>query len=153
MSDPKDKVNAAIDSLTPEEQKILARALKQVERDLLERTVKQIRNWLMLVAGVLTVFGFVSFVSIKSTIVDQAARHLSDNTELKSDVIEKSVEKLETATKVLEKAQGLANEIDIESARISAGMATQLEEIHLMIDQVRGDLQTVAESNNKDSVN
>lgn len=41
MAGSKDKVDAAIDALTPEEQKLLAGALKQVERDLLERTVKK----------------------------------------------------------------------------------------------------------------
>ena len=128
------------------------RTLKQVEQKLLERTAKRIRNWVLLLAGVLTVFGIVSLVGIKSTIVDQAAKRLSEDSDVKRRIIEQSIEKLETATSVLDKAHKLARDLEVESARISAGMSSQLEEIHAMIDQVREDLRRFSHSVRKDQV-
>ena len=83
MSESAEKTDEVLNALTAEEQRILVQAIKQVERKLLEKTVKQIRNWVLVAAGVLTVFGVVSFVGIKATIVDQAAKRLSEDSQVK----------------------------------------------------------------------
>lgn len=107
----------------------------------------------MLATGVLTIFGIVSLVSIKATIVDQAAQRLSDNTELKTDVIRKAAENLKIATDVLKKAQALDANLDLETARISAAMGTKLDDLHSMIDQIRDELKRVAKTRKKETVN
>lgn len=145
MSENDEKSDEAINALTVEEQRVLIQAIKQVERKLLEQTIKMIRNWIILAVGVLTVFGVISFVGIKATIVDQAAIRLSEDSQVKEDVVLRSIEKLETATNVLDRAKKLAKDIDVESSRISAGLSTQLGEIHTMIDQIRADLQKISD--------
>lgn len=152
MSDSeKDKADPILEQLTPDEQRVLSRALKQIERDLLERTVKTIRNWVMLIAGVLTVFGLISLVSIKSAVVDGAATRLSQDSELKDKVIKESASNFESATTLIERAQKLSDELDRESARVSAGITTQLDDLHSMIDRIRKELENAASANKEPS--
>ena len=141
MSEPKETTDGIIDGLTSAEQEVLASAIKQVERTLLDRVVKKIRNWVIAATGVLTFFGIVTFVGIKATIVDESSKRLASNSEVKTQVIERVAKDLEEATKVLEKAESLATRLDTESARGAAAIVQELQQIHRMIDQVRLELE------------
>ena len=140
----KEETDRIVGQLTPEEQRALATALRFIERELLERTVKKIRNWVMLVAGILTAFGLVSFVSIRSAVVDGAATRLSQDAEVRAAVIKEYASNLESATNLIEKAQKLSDDLDRETARISAGLTTQLDDLHAMIDRVCRELEKAA---------
>ena len=57
-------------------------------------------------------------------------------------VIERVAQYLEEAAKVLEKAESLATQLDTESARGSAAIVQELQQIHRMIDQIRRELES-----------
>ena len=140
MSDTSEKPEALVETLTPEQQQALVAALDKIEVALMKRAGKRMKQWLLLAAGVVTVFGVVTFVGVKATIVEEASKKLAGDSDLRRELVDRSIEKLESATSVLERAKTLAADLETESAHGSAAVVAELRAIHKMIDQVRDDL-------------
>ena len=69
-----------------------------------------------------------------------ASKKLAGDSDLRRELVDRSIEKLESATSVLERAKTLAADLETESAHGSAAVVAELRAIHKMIDQVRDDL-------------
>ena len=141
MSETSEKPEALVETLTPEQQQALVAALDKIEVALMKRAGKRMKQWLLLAAGVVTLFGVITFVGLKATIVEEASKKLAGDSDLRRELVDRSIEKLESATSVLERAKTLAADLETESAHGSAAIVAELREIHEMIDQVRDDLR------------
>ncbi len=164
MPEDNDSPDPVLEGLSRNEQRLLAEAIKQVERTLFERAAKRLRTSILVVMSLVGLFGVVSVVGVKTTIIDQAARRLSENPAFKKQVVDRSVEKLDVVSDVLartrklrselddevadvlRKARRLRKDLDRESSRLAAMMNTELDEIHSMIGQVLADLEQIVDA-------
>jgi hypothetical protein len=137
--------------LSEDEQKRFLSAFSFVEQEIYERTLKRVRNHVILVTAVVLVVwagaGAVLVVGVRDKAVEWVTEKLSSDKELRKQVTDGAQSRIDTATELLDKSKKLADELDRESARVSAGLTTQLEDLHSMIDRVRQELEKAAPTN------
>ena len=86
-------------ALTDEQQKLLLQSIEIIKQDIVSDVVKSLRAYLLIGVSLLTVFGAVSVVGMKSAIQDAAVASLSSDPELKESMLEKIDERAKQQSK------------------------------------------------------
>lgn len=149
MTNKNDEKHQSTSDLTTEQQHLLSETLNQVEVKLFLEVLKRLRVYLVVTASfvtlLLTLLGAFTFTGIRSTVVESVASRLSDDTDVKRQVVENAAINIETATGLVAKCGEFATRLEREDARLTATLATELEEIHGMLKQIREDLQDLGD--------
>ncbi len=154
MSQEEGKSGRVIDDLTPQQLDVLNLTLKEVQEQLYHATIKRIQRNAMVVGGILLGVVGIAIFGARYMIVAQVTDRLSQNAEIKHEVsdlvaariradkgIEERAQAISTKLDKLEStSDSLSNRLEVEEARISAVLVTELEEIHQMLDQIRADV-------------
>jgi len=127
-------------TLTPEEQKLLVRAIELVERDVFAHVVARTKKYLLLVAGILTAFGLITLTNLKTAVSDAVTNKLISDAELRESIKRDMLKKIEDATELVKKSDKLAVDLEKESARVNATLTVELEQIAKMLQQLREDV-------------
>ena len=141
MSDSNGEKLEIMADLTEDQKRLLSETLSQMETALFLRTLRKLKIYIALTLGILTVFGAFSITGIRSAVIDKAAEMISSNQEIKKQVKEDIVKKIESASELVQKSRELITSMDTENARLTATLPIKLDEIHEMISQIKEDLK------------
>ena len=84
MAENEDSGAGALAELTPEELKILSRALKRIETDIFNRVLKRLSVLLGIVLSILLIGGVINLSSCSSNIEASTSQKLASDPELRS---------------------------------------------------------------------
>ncbi len=153
MADESKKLEDVVTEMTVEEQRALARALREVESVIVERTYRRVRRQFFLLFTIVGILGagllVAVFVVAKAAVVEVAAGRIASDEEVKTDVLEHALGRLRPVEEAVSKAEALSLQVematrnlDLDTARASSQLLAELEEINAMVDQLRRDVQT-----------
>jgi hypothetical protein len=149
MAEEKPDANKALDTLTADEIKIIARAIKRVEQDVFEDVIRRLKVVVILIAGVLTVFGVASLTTVKNATVDTAASKIAADTAVRDEVVAAAVERLESVNAVLRKSAELEKKVETEQARALTIVSEDLKRLLDMTQQLEQDLSPSTEASDE----
>lgn len=129
-----DKPETGINDLTEEEKRLLANAIKQIERDLLDRILKRLTYMLGVFVALLTVGGLVSWSSCSANIENNAVQKMANDPELRDKIIQKAQSKSTDVEKLI-------SENEKESARILQLLNYELKRINSMTERANEEIQ------------
>lgn len=140
MADNTESSSGVIEELTPEELKILSKALKRVESDIFNRLLKRLSVLVGVAISVLLIGGLVNLSSCSSNVENNASQKLASDPELRDKVVDKAQK---TLTEVQEKLKVLNDETAELERRNAQGAATfmgDLVRIRGMVEQINKEL-------------
>jgi hypothetical protein len=128
--------------LTPEELKILSRALKRIETDLFNRVLKRISVLLGIVVSVLLIGGLVNVSSCSSNIEASASQKLASDPELRDKVVSNAQGDFKTTQDKLKGLNDQIAELENDNARAAATFVNDLKQIRVMIERINDQLSS-----------
>jgi hypothetical protein len=108
--------------------------------------LRKVRNVVLAVAAILTLFGVASLVTVRSAVVDTAATKLASDSRVRDDIVAAAVPKLDRVNAVLQRSEALERRIDEEQTRALTVVSSDLERVLQMVQQLREDLRRARES-------
>jgi hypothetical protein len=141
MSD--DKIpDSVLEELSTEEQRVLLRALKRIEREVYEKVVKRLVYALAIALGILTLGGVISWSSFSTSIENGAIQKFTSDLELRDRIASKSLEKVTLANDKSEESQkGAAKAVD--------SLNEDLKQLRMMFGRVNEEIQKLNNKPNK----
>ncbi|HLG59223.1 MAG TPA: hypothetical protein VI485_28035 [Vicinamibacterales bacterium] len=139
--DPGSPGQAALVTLSAEEQRALSNAIARVEGQLFGAVLKRLKTSLWIAAGAVAIFGAASVATVKSAIIDSAANQLAVDTRIRDEVVAQATQNLESINAVLRKAGEFDKKLDSEQQRALAVIEVDLDRVEKMIEQLRAELK------------
>jgi hypothetical protein len=149
MTEKSDSGGGILEELTPEEQKVLSKALKRIETDIFNNVIKRLSVFIGIVLSILLIGGLVNFSSCSSNVENSASQKLVNDPELRDKIINKTQVSF---TDIQEKLKGLNEqtlEIERQNARAAATFVNDLEQIRFMIQRINNELLRRLPADNK----
>src|SRR5258707_14534302 len=87
MADNTEKSEPALETLSDEEQKLLAKVLKKVEAEIFYKVVRRLSAWIVVVLTLLLVGGLINFSSCSSNVENSAAIKLAGDPEVRDKIV------------------------------------------------------------------
>lgn len=140
MAESEDSSSGVIGELTPEELRVLSRALKRVEADLFHKVLKRISVLLGLVLSILLIGGVVNLSSCSSNIEASTSQKLASDPELRDKIISKAQGDFKDTQDKLKNLNEQIAELEKENARAAASLVDDLEQIRFMIGRIDDEL-------------
>lgn len=140
MAKDEDAKDDVIETLTDEEQKVLAKAMKKVEAEVFQRVVKRLSAWAAVVLTLLLVGGLVNLNACYSNVESSTAQKLASDPELRDKVISRAQENLTVLQEKLKKLNEQTLEMEKENARAANTFVSDLQQIRFMLERVNSEL-------------
>lgn len=140
MAENEGKVESGLETLTEEEVKILAKAIKKVEAEVFYKVLKRFSAWVAVVLSVLLLGGLFNLSSCTSNVENSAAQKLSSDPELREKVVAKAQGQIAGLQEALKKIDKQTAEIEMANARASATFIDDLKQIRLMVSRISSEL-------------
>lgn len=135
--DPSEEVTA---ELTPEEQKIIGKALKRVETEIFQNVLKRLSVWLGIVLSIFLVGGLFNLNACSTNIESSTAQKLANDPELRERISNKAQENLKDIQEKLKKLNERAAEMEEENAQSTVMAVSDLKQIRVMLERISKEL-------------
>lgn len=140
MADKADQTPVALDTLTDDEQKVLAKAIKKVEAEIFHNIIKRLSAWIAVVLGIFLIGGLINLSSCYSNVESSAVQKLANDPEVRDKVISKAQDNIAGMQEKLKKVNEQTAEIERANARAGATFVNDLEQIRFMIERLNNEL-------------
>jgi ElaB/YqjD/DUF883 family membrane-anchored ribosome-binding protein len=140
VSENLDKSEAAVETLTDEEQRVLSKAIKKVEAEIFYKVLRRLSVWIGIVLTLILVGGIVNLSSCSSNVENSAATKLANDPEVRDKIISRAEENLKDVQAKLKAANERATEIERENARATSTFVGDLQQIRFMVERITQDL-------------
>jgi hypothetical protein len=140
MAEESGTAGTALDTLKDEEIAILKKALRRVEQDLFDAVIKRLKVLVLMIAGLLTIFGVASLATLRNAAVEGAASRLAADAVVRDEVVSVAAQKLESVNEVLQRSAALEKKIEAEETRALIIVREDLGKILTMVQQIERDL-------------
>jgi hypothetical protein len=158
MSNTAEVTDGIASESTADEIAALNAAVRRLETRIFEAALKRLRNVVLTVAGILTVFGVASFATIRTAIIDAAAAKLHADGDVRKatasaaaakvasveevvGVVAESKKKLAAVSEVLVDAEQLKGEIAAQREQALLAINADLSDILRMTEQLQNELR------------
>lgn len=136
MTEKEDQNNNPVETLTDEEAKILAGAIKKIENEIFNRVLKRLSAMIVLLLSIFLVGGLINLSSCSSNVEKDTVQKLADDPELRDKIINKVQEDFKDSQDKLKRLNEQTAEIERANARATATFVGDLEQIHFMVDRM-----------------
>ena len=133
--EPADKLLA---QLTEEQKKLLSQAIELVTQRVFADATKRLRNYLLVAAAVVTLFGAVSVVGMKTAIKDATVGALREDSQLRQAIKDDALAKVTETEELLRKIEGALE--DARNKQITTGSA-MLRDLEVLLKQARAKVE------------
>lgn len=140
MVDKHEQPDEVIETLSPEEQKVLAKSLKIVESQIVARVVKRLSVWMSIAVSILLIGGLINLGSCYSNVESSTTQKLANDPELRDKVISKVQQSFKDTDERFERLREQTVLLEKENARAAATFVNDLEQIRIMIEQINAEL-------------
>jgi len=142
MAENEDSGAGVLAELTPDELKILSRAMKRIEADLFNKVLKRISVLLGIVLSILLIGGLVNLSSCSSNIEARASQKLASDPELRDKVITNPQGDFKTTQDKLKGLNVQIAELETDNARAAATFVNDLKQIREMLERINDHLSS-----------
>ncbi len=128
MTESQDKEepgDALLAQLTDDQKLLLYQALEIVKQKVFSESVKRFRNYLIVAVSLITLFGAVSVVGLKTAIKDATVSALREDASLRQSIKDDAAAKVTQAKELIDKIEELYN--DTKKYRDSEAASTKRE--------------------------
>lgn len=140
--DDEKKSEHSLEGLSQQEIAALRDVLSRLEWQLFQSVVSRLKTIAIVAGGILTLFGFASFATIRSAAVDAAANKLASDSTVRDQVVSEATLKLNKVNQVLKKSIDLEQQLDAEQARAMRIVGTDLDQLLSMVRQLEEEITT-----------
>lgn len=102
--------DALLKQLTEDQKILLFQAIEIVKQQVFSNSVKKFRNYLLVAISLITLFGAVSVVGLKTAIKDATVSSLREDASLRHSIKEDAAAKVTQANELIKKIETLHNE-------------------------------------------
>lgn len=149
MAEEEAKADDTVAELTPEEQKILARVLKKIEFDILNRVLRRLSIFLGIAVSILLIGGILNLNTCSTNIEGSVSQKLSSDPEIRDKIITKAQDNLKEIQDKLKTLNDRAAEVEKENSRAVSMATSDLHQIRLMIERISTELKEQTPSSTK----
>jgi hypothetical protein len=118
-----------LSSLTEEQKKLLYQALELVKQEVFSDVVKRLRNYFIIVVTVISLFGVVSVVGLKTAIKDATVGALREDAELRQSIKEDATVKVTKADEMLKEIKSVLEKAKAENEATAKSMLLDIEKL------------------------
>lgn len=112
MSEPEEQEKKSpedglLNQLTDDQKKLLFQAIEIVKQQVFSESVKRFRNYLLIAVSLVTLFGAVSVVGLKSAIKDATVSALREDASLRQSIKDDAASKVTKAKELIAKIEAI----------------------------------------------
>lgn len=139
MTDKTDKKppSTVTETLTPDQAKLLLQAIEIVKQNVFSEVVKRLRNYLVVAASVVTLFGAVSVVGLKTAIKDATVGAFREDSTLRQAIRDDAQKKVTEADDLVARIRKVAEQVDQDKREGNIILQQSLTDLSSLIDQLK----------------
>ena len=126
-----------LNSLTDSQKMLLLQAIHMVKQQVFDDVTKRIRRYLLVAASLVTLFGAVSFVGLKTAIKDATVGAFREDSRLRQSIKDDVATKLTEAEKLLEDIRSVLERAKGEKLAVAHSTTDKLKELLADAEQER----------------